>query len=157
MSFVVMFVAAWLSVFILYSMNKSLSVAENVFVYLIILAIGMNISWFVAEEFKLVEITRNGLSYTGFLLYRTIAYPILYVIMMNAVFKSRNAAGAFLSACMVIAVILSLNGLMIFYESFIYKKWNLFYDAVVIIFLQVVSYGLLKLYRKAVYRGVNVR
>ncbi|PZD95270.1 hypothetical protein DNH61_11990 [Paenibacillus sambharensis] len=157
MSFVVMFVAAWLSSFILYSMNKSLSVAENVFVYLIILAIGLNISWFVAEEFKLVDITRNGLSYTGFLIYRTVTFPILYVIMLNAAFKSGKTAGALLSACAVVAVILSLNGLMLFYEAFIYKKWNLFYDAVIIILLQAVSYGLLKLYRKAMYRGGDVR
>ena len=44
--------------FIFYSMDKSMdknvSILENGFVYLIILTIGINISWMVAEEVKLM-------------------------------------------------------------------------------------------------------
>jgi hypothetical protein len=151
MGFVVIFAAAWLSVFILYSMDKSLSILENTFIYLIILTIGINISWIVAEEFKLMEITKDELLYAGFILYRSLIIPMIYVILMNAVFKVRTVSRALLSAGVALGAILALNGILLFYRILQYEKWNLFYDAVQFLLLQVFIYALVKLYRKAVY------
>lgn len=132
-----------------------LSVVENLFVYLMIFSIGLNISWIIAEEWKLIEITKDGISYTGYLLYRTFALPLIYVIWMNVVFKLGKAVAVFVSAGIVIVVILSLNGLMLYHGAFVYKQWNLLYDTVLIVVLQVVGYGLLHLFRKSVIHEVS--
>ncbi|HZG84316.1 hypothetical protein [Paenibacillus sp.] len=155
LGFVIMFVTAWAAVLILYSMDKGLSFIENVFLYLVILTIGIHVSWVIAEEFKLVEITRDGLSYTGYLLYRTVAFPIFFVILINIIFKSKKIAVALITAGLGIAVILSLHGVLLFYRILEYKRWNLFYEAIHIALLFAVGYGLLKAYRKLVYREVN--
>jgi hypothetical protein len=156
MSFVVMFVAAWITVIIFYRMNKGLSLAENVFVYLITVLIGMNIYWFIGEEFKLIEVTKDGISYAGYILYKTVTVPVLYVMMMNAVFRFRSTAAALISSGVVLVIILSLNGVLLFYKTLVYTQWNLLLDAAQIVLVQAVSYGLLKLYRRALNGGVNL-
>lgn len=154
MGFVVMFVMAWLTVFIFYTMDRSLSIMENAFVFLIILTIGINISWVVAEEYKLIEITKDGLLYTGFILYRSIVIPMIFVILFNAIYKVKSTA--ILSIGVALVTILALNGLMLVYGIVDYKQWNLFYDAIQILFMQAVGFALLKLYRRAIHREVNV-
>lgn len=156
MVFVVMFVVSWVLAFVLYSMKKSLSLVENVYVYLVLFSMGLVISWIVAEELKLIELTQEALPYTGYLLYRTIALPLVLVIMMNVIFKMRKAVTSVLSACIAIVMILSLDGLMLYNKAFMYKQWNLFYDALVIIALQVVGYCVLLLYRKSMKQEVKV-
>lgn len=156
MVFVIMFVVSWVSVFVLYAMKKSLSLVENVFVYLVLFSIGLNIFWIIIEELQLIEITKEPLPYTGYLLYRTFALPLILVILMNAIFKMEKAVPSLLSACIAIAAILSLNGLMLYYQTFVYKQWNLLYDTMVIVLLQVVGYGVLLLFRKSIKHEVRV-
>ncbi|WP_373228885.1 hypothetical protein [Cohnella sp.] len=156
MGFVVIFVMAWLAVFIFYTMDKSLSIIENAFVYLIILTIGINISWVVAEELKLVELTKDGLLYAGFILYRSIVIPMIFVIMFNAVYKVRFTILVILLMGVALGTILAVNGLMLFYGIFHYKQWYLFYDLILIVLMQAASFALLKLYRRVIQGEVKV-
>jgi len=151
MGFVVMFAAAWLAVFVLYSMNKSLSVLENAFVFLIVLTLGINISWIVAEEFKLIALTKNGLLYSGFIIFRSVVVPLLLVIAMNVIFKYKSAWGVVFAVAGTLAVFLALNGAALFYKIHRYERWNIGYDALVFLSLTAVVYALLQLYRKVVY------
>ncbi|MFC0211437.1 hypothetical protein ACFFK0_03060 [Paenibacillus chartarius] len=148
MGFVVIFVAAWLAVFIFYAMNKSLTIAENAFVYLTVMIIEINFTWIVAEELKLVELTKDGLLYAGFILNRTIVLPLLFVIMLNAVYRAGSIVRALIPVGVALAVILGLDALLQYFQITIFRQWNLFYDAIHIAILQAVSWGLLMLYRK---------
>jgi hypothetical protein len=156
MGFVIVFVVAWFAVFIFYSMDKGLSILENGFVYLIILTIGINTSWIVAEELKLMELTKNGLLYAGYILYRSIVIPMIYVIMFNAIYKAKSTSITLVSMGVVLGIILGMNGLLRFYDIWNYKQWNIFYDIIQIILMQAVSFALLKLYRRTIQRGGNV-
>lgn len=156
MGFVVLFAMAWLTIFTFYAMDKSLSIAENAFVYLVILTIDINISWIIEEELKLVELTKNGLSYAGYILCRSIVVPMIFVIMFNAVYNAKSTAMAIVSMGTALAIILALNGLMLAYGIFHYKHWTIFYDAIQIVLVQAASFALLWLYRRVVRGEVKV-
>ncbi|HEY0827605.1 MAG TPA: hypothetical protein VGE40_05890, partial [Bacilli bacterium] len=115
MGFVVIFIMAWLAVFIFYSMDKSLSIIENTFVFLIILTIWINISWVVGEELKLVGFTKEGLPFAGFILYKSIVIPMIFVIMFNVVYKVKSTASAIVLMGVALVTILALNTLMLLY------------------------------------------
>jgi hypothetical protein len=151
MGFVVLFAAAWLSAMIVYSMEKSLSILENAFIFLLVLIIGINVSWIVGEEFKLMKITKDGLLYAGFILERSIVVPIIYVILMNAVYSARSVARALLYAGVALGILLGLRGVLLFYRILEYDGWNLLYDAIQIVLLQALIYALVQLYRRTVY------
>ena len=149
MGFVIIFAAAWLAAFIVYAMNKKLSVLENTFVYLVVLTVGINIAWIIAEELKLTSITKDAVLYAGFILYRSILIPLIYVIAMNAIFRARSVAARFLYGGGTLILLLALDGVMLAYEMIDYLKWSYWQEVVEIALLLTVTYLLLRLYRKA--------
>lgn len=149
MGFVLIFALTWLAVFIIYGMYKKLSVLENTFVYLVVLILGINIAWIVAEELKLTSITKDGLLFAGYVLYRSVLIPLIYVVLMNMVFRFQSAAGRLLCAGGAVVLLLALDGVMLACEVIRYLKWNLWLEAIEIVVLQLVTYLLLRLYRKA--------
>ncbi len=151
MGFVVMFVAAWLAVFIFYCMHERLSILENAFAFLVVLTLGINASWIVAEELKLVELTKDGLLYTGFILFRTVVLPFVVVIALNAMILAERATVALFAAAAAVASLVALNGAALHYDIVRYEKWNLGYDAITHILMLAVVYALLRLYRRTVY------
>ncbi|HZG76960.1 MAG TPA: hypothetical protein VEZ72_14000 [Paenibacillus sp.] len=151
MGFVVMFVAAWAAVFIFYSMKERLSIVENAFVFLVVLTLGINLSWIVAEEWKLIELTKDGLLYTGFIVYRSVVVPMVFLIATNAMLRARRASTAAVSAAAALAALVALNGAALHYDIVRYERWNLGYDALSFLLMFAVVFALLRLYRKAVY------
>ncbi|WP_309122209.1 hypothetical protein [Paenibacillus sp.] len=151
MGFVVMFVASWLAIFIFYLLQERLTILENAFVFLVALTLVINVSWIVTEELKLVEITKDGLAYTGYLLNRSIGAPMIFVIVMTAVFRANAAWTALASAAAALAALVALNGAALYLDILRYPKWNLGYDALLFAALLAVVYGLLRLYRRTVY------
>lgn len=151
MGFVVMFVAAWLAVFIFYCMHERLSILENAFAFLVVLTLGINASWIVAEELKLVELTKDGLLYAGFIVYRTVVMPLVFVIALNAIVRAERAAVALFAAAASVAALVALNAAALHYDIVRYEKWNLGYDAIAHVLMLAVVYALLRLYRRAVY------
>ncbi|TLS49277.1 hypothetical protein FE782_25820 [Paenibacillus antri] len=152
MGLVVMFIASWLAIFIFYSFQERLTILENAFVFLVSLTLVINASWIIAEELKLVELTKDGVAYTGFILNRSVGVPMIFVIAMNAVFRAKRVWTALASVAVVLAALVGLNGLGVYFEIAKYEKWNLGYDAISYAALLAIVYGLLRLYRKTVYR-----
>lgn len=148
MGFVIIFAATWLAMFIVYTMYKKLSVLENAFVYLVVLTIGINIAWIIAEELKLTSITKEGILYAGYFLYRSILIPLISIILMNFVFRTHSVAIRLMYAGGALVLLLALDGIMLAYEIIRYVKWNLWFEAIEIVLLQLVTYLLLRLYRK---------
>ncbi len=155
MGFVILFAAAWLSVFAFYSMKKSLTLLENTFVFLIMLTIGIHLNWVVAEELKYVVATKDGLLYAGLMSYRLVTMPMVFVLMANGVGRSRTWARAYLTIGIAFAAMLGLWGVMTAYEVITEVKWNLFYEALYIAALQGVCLLLLKLYRRRLGREAS--
>ena len=146
--FVITFAAAWLAMFIVYGMNKKLSVLENTFVYLVVLILGINIAWIVASELKLTTITKDAVLYAGFILYRSVLTPLIYVILMNVMFRARTVALRLLYAGGALILMLALESLMMAYEIIRYVQWSLWHEAIEAALLIAVTYWLLRLYRK---------
>lgn len=148
MGFVIVFAAAWLAMFIVYTMYKKLSLLENTFVYLVVLTIGINISWIVAEELKYTAVTKDGLLFAGYFLYRNLLMPLFYIILMNAVFRFRSVAIRLACAGGALVLLLALDWVMVTNKIIFYLKWNYWLEAVEIVMLQLITYLLLRLYRK---------
>ncbi len=155
MGFVILFAAAWLSVFAFYSMKKSLTLLENTFVFLIMLTFGIHINWVVAEELKYVVATQDGLLYAGLMSYRLITMPMVFVLMANGVGRCRTWARAYLTLGAAFAAMLGLWVVMTTYEVVTEVKWNLFYEALYIAALQAICLLLLKLYRRRLGREAS--
>lgn len=155
MGFVILFAAAWLSVFMFYSMKKSLSLLENTFVFLMMLTIGIHLNWVVVEELKYVTSTEDGLLYAGLMSYRLITMPMIFVLMANGIGRSRTWARAYLTLGAAFAALLSLWVIMMAYEVVVNVKWNLFYEALYIAALQALCLLLLKLYRRQLGREAS--
>ncbi|WP_026702751.1 hypothetical protein [Salibacterium aidingense] len=77
MAFAVFFLASRLLNTLFIRMEKTLSLTENTFVFMIILVININWDWIVYEEMDRVNITEDGLNYTAFLLFRSIIIPMV--------------------------------------------------------------------------------
>ena len=148
MGFVFAFVASWMAVFVFYGMKKRLSPAENAFVYLTAMTLGVNAIWIIAEELKWVELTKDALPYAGYLLYRTFAVPLMYVIAFNLAFRPRPNARTFLWLGALCAVGVAGNEALRWLGVYRYQAWNFGYDAIRAAALVAVCYGLLLLYRK---------
>ncbi|QGQ93822.1 hypothetical protein EHS13_02320 [Paenibacillus psychroresistens] len=155
MGFVVIFVVAWLAFFIFYSMNKSLSVLENSFIYLTVMVIGINISWVVIEELKLIELTKEGWLYAAFFLYRSMIKPTIVLIMFNVIYKVKSTSITLLSIGITMVIILALNGVLRFYDIWSYTRWNVFYDILQIVVIQSIAFALFTLYRRSTHREVK--
>lgn len=151
MGFIVMFVAAWIAVFVFYSMEERLSILENTFVFLVVLTLGINLSWIVAEELKWIELTKDGLLYSGFIAFRSVVIPMVFVIAMNAMLRAGRASTAIVSAAAAVGALVALNGAAVHYDIFRYERWNLGYDAISHLLMLAIVFGLLRLYRRAVY------
>jgi hypothetical protein len=155
MGFVILFAAAWLSVFLFYSMKKSLTLIENTFVYLVMLAVGIHFNWIIDEELKHITLTKDALLYAGLMITRLVTLPMIFVLMANGVARSRSMARALLLLGAALAVILGLRAVMLAYRIVTFVEWNLFYDALMIMLLQAICLVLLKLYRIMLRREVS--
>lgn len=152
MGFVVMFVAAWLAIFMFYTLRKALSISENTFVYLAGLTLLIHVTWVIAEEFKLVAHTKEELLYAGFLINRSLTIPTLYMITMNMIFRAKKVFIKVLWVAALLGVLVGLHGISIFYEFVTYTKWNIAYDLLLHLLLVGIIYAALRLFRKTLYR-----
>ncbi|MEK3883665.1 hypothetical protein [Paenibacillus sp. PL2-23] len=149
MGFVTAFVAAWLAAFIFYGMNKRLSVVENTFVFLVAMIIGIHLTWFVVEELQWIESTDEGFLYAGALLYRSVIFPLVTVILMNVVCRLGAVSRQLLAGAISLLALLALNAAFLFYDIQRYVKWSLLYEALAIVLMQLLVYVLLRFYRRA--------
>jgi len=153
--FVMLFVAAWAAVLLFYSMERRLSIPENALVYLLAMTLGIHAMWIIVEELHLMTGTKNGLLYAGMVLYRLVVFPMAFVLMANGIGRASTTAQAFLSIGAALGGLLIVRALMQMYEITVYRQWNMYYDALLILTIQAVCLAALKLYRKLLRREVN--
>ncbi|SDI81399.1 hypothetical protein [Alteribacillus bidgolensis] len=151
MAFTIFFFAAWLTLALFAVMRKRLSLIENTFVFMVIFVININWAWIIFEETNFVKLTTEGMDYTAFLLFRSIIIPMILVIQLNLIPKFNTALVIITS----VIILLFLTYLSTFFHVTDYTKWNLGYDALYYIFLHVISYYSLQLFRKTANNEVN--
>lgn len=140
MVFAIYFFVSWIITFIFVLMPKNLSFMQNSFVFLLTLIISMNWSWIIYEELKLIKLSTNPMDYTSFLINRSIAVPLIVVITMNLLKKSKSfnrfilvlfSSTSFLS-------LLALGG--IYFRVTKYMNWNFAFDFIYFLLLNIVAY-----------------
>jgi hypothetical protein len=150
--FVVFFFAAWLAVFVFCTMVKSLSPIENTFIFLVVLILYINVAWIVIDELKYIRVAADGLNYTAYLIYRTLLVPTIFVILFNVFYRRRSIEYGLLAAVLCIGAVLALNGLARGYGILAYKRWNIIYDGVLLVFLQIGMFYVHRMFRRACVR-----
>lgn len=148
LGFVFFFFVSWLVTVLFSVMKKSLSFVENIFVYLIILIVSVNWSWIIFEEFKFLELSRQPLDYTAFLINRSISIPLIIVITLNAV-RSANVNGkAYLYVGLSTVILLVLVKIGNFLNITKLNNWNTMYDVLYFLSLHLIAYFSLQMFRK---------
>ncbi len=138
-------------------MKKSLSFVENIFVFLIILIVSVNWSWIIFEEFKFLELSRQPLDYTAFLMNRSIGIPLIIVITLNAAVRSANVKGkAYLYVGLSTVILLGLKMIGNFLNITKLNNWNTLYDVLYFISLHLIAYFSLQMYRKLIKEEVTL-
>jgi hypothetical protein len=151
----VFFLIAWLSCTFFAVIKKKLTIVENTFIFLLILVININYSWIVIEEFKRITLTTNGLDYTAYLLNRSVITPMLAIILVNLIGKSKDLAKPILYFMFFLALSFGLSLLSHYFKITIYTKWDFRYDILYFFVLYLIAYYAYKLFRKATYNEVE--
>lgn len=147
MGFAFFFFFTWLIITIFIVMKKELSLIENTFVFLVVLTVGVNISWIIEEELKLISVTNNGIDYTAFLLNRSVIFPLLLITQINFLKRGNSFTWTLITTFCSVVVMIGLNALATYFHILEYKNWNFGYDAIYFIFLHLVAYLALKIFK----------
>jgi hypothetical protein len=148
MGFSIFFLLTWLIIGIFFMLRKELSIVENTWIFLISLIVIINVSWISTEEMKMINLTKSGIDYTAYLLNRSIILPLLLLFQLNIFLKSNTFTKKVLITFTSLIVMLSLSVLSTYFNITNYIKWNLFYDGIYYLILQLIAYFSYRLFKK---------
>jgi hypothetical protein len=155
MGFSTIFLISWLTCACLIVIKKRLTIIENTVIYLIVLIISINFSWIIIEELNLIQITKNPIDYTAYILNRSVIIPGVLVLQLNLFQLSESV----INKCLVI--VSSLGSLLIisFYQTYFnileFKHWNFFYELLYLLVLHVLVLFFYKLFKRATRDAVS--
>lgn len=148
MGFAIIFFASWLITALFVVMKKKLSFIENSFVILFALIISINWSWFIYEEWKLVEISSQPLNHTAFLISRSITIPLIIVTTMNLLDAASSAVKSFMIILFSVFILALLVVISNYFNITNAIRWNFIYDILYLISLNLMTYFFLFYFRK---------
>lgn len=148
MGFAIIFFASWLITALFVVMKKKLSFIENSFVILFALIISINWSWFIYEEWKLVEISSQPLNHTAFLISRSITIPLIIVTTMNLLDAASSAVKSFMIILFSVFILALLVVISNYFNITNAIRWNFIYDILYLISLNLITYFFLFYFRK---------
>ncbi|UOQ92586.1 hypothetical protein MUO14_19380 [Halobacillus shinanisalinarum] len=155
MGFAVFFFIAWLITALFFVIQKKLSITENTFVFMLILVISINWTWIIYEGFKFIKITEQPMDYTAFLFFRSVIIPVLLIMQLNMIHKSKTFASSALITMTSIVILLLITGLSNYFDLTKYVKWNIGYDALYFSALHFIAYYSHQIFRKITHREVS--
>ncbi|PKG25333.1 hypothetical protein [Niallia nealsonii] len=155
MEFTFFFLIVWLVASLFAVLKKNLTIADNTFVYLVILIFNTHYSWLLEGEWKLVEVTTHHLYFISYTLFWYITIPFVLLLFLNAISKRKSLFSKLLSACVSILFLLIMMAICNHYEIISYKNWNLAYDGIYFIVLHIIAVYICKTYRKLAYHEVT--
>ncbi|MCL6573235.1 MAG: hypothetical protein K6T88_16380 [Bacillus sp. (in: Bacteria)] len=148
MGFSILFLLTWLFSALFVVIQKKLSIIENTFIFLLILIVGINFSWITIEEMKLITLSKNGLDYTAFLLNQSVLFPMLLLIQLNLLQRSKTVRKTIIITFSSVGIMLGISFLLTFYNVTDYTKWNYGYDAIYYFGLHLIAFYSYKSFRK---------
>jgi hypothetical protein len=155
MGFSTFFFIAWLSIASLFVIRKRLSIVENTLIFLLTLLVSINFSWIIIEELKFIDLTKNPIDYTAYLLNRSVITPSIIVLQLNLFYRSDSRINKLLIIGSSVSSLLILS----FYQSYFriteHKQWNYFYELLYFIGLHVMSLASYRIFKRIVKDEVN--
>jgi hypothetical protein len=148
MGFSIFFFLTWLIIGIFFMIRKELSIVENTWIFLISLIVIINVSWIITEEMKMINLTKGGIDYTAYILNRSIILPLLLLLQLNILLKSKTLTKKVLIIFTSLIIMLGLSVLSTYFNITNYIKWNLFYDGIFYLILQLIAYYSYRLFKK---------
>ena len=148
MGFAIFFFLAWLIIGTFFMIRKELSIVENTLIFLISLIVIINFSWISTEEMKMINLTKSSINYTAYIFNRSIILPLLLLLQLNILLKSKTFTKKVLIIFTSLMVMLGLSVLSTYFNITNYIKWNLFYDGIYYLILQLIAYYSYRLFKK---------
>ncbi|MRX73456.1 hypothetical protein GJU40_15030 [Bacillus lacus] len=155
MGFEVFFFASWLAVSYFLLMKKRLSFQENAFVLMLCLIVNIQYTWIVFEEFERIQSSQDPFQYIAFLMNRSVIFPLVITILMNAAFSMKSLNKRILILALSVAVLTALSALSLLFEIISFSHWNLLYDAIYFTLLNIAVYFGLRGFHSLEKKGVR--
>lgn len=108
----------------------------------------INFSWIFIEEYHFMELTKNGMKYTAYLLVRSVLLPMLLIIYLNFLQKVHKRQTIILLTAASIGIMVGVTYLSTFFNFLEYRRWNHAYDAVYFLLLHLLAVSSFKLIKK---------
>lgn len=155
MGFAIFFFLAWLVMGIFIVIHKELSIVENTFIFLIVLIVIINVSWISIEEMKMINLTKNSINYTAYLINRSIILPLLLILQLNILLKSKTIITKVLTIITSLMIILGLSVLSNYFQITNYLKWNFVNDVIYFLILQLIAFYSYRLFKRVTKKVVG--
>lgn len=139
MELVVFFFLSWLVIGIYITLNKRIDIVANTFVFLVILVVSINFSWIIIDELKLISTQQNWLSYTAYILNRSIIIPMLILLHLNLLIKYKSftkKAFIFISAVIFLLIISYISTRLNITEFY---KWTFWFEGIYYVCLNLTA------------------
>lgn len=148
MSFVVFFFLSWLFISLFAVIRKTLSIIENTVIFLVILVISINFSWIIIDEYQLITVSQKALPYLAFLLNRSIVIPILMLLLVNLVLRSKDSKQKIIIGILCEFLLLMISFLSTLLGVTEFKRWNFLYEGLYFLFIIFIAFFILKAFQK---------
>jgi hypothetical protein len=132
----------------IYCNTKRIEHCGKYIIFLLSLIIIINVSWISTEEMKMINLTKSSMNYTAYLLNRSILLPLLLVLQLNILLKSSTFTKKAFIIFAGVMVMLGISVLSTYFHIVNYIKWNLVYDVIYFLLLQLIAYYSYRLFKK---------
>ncbi|WP_175638125.1 hypothetical protein [Metabacillus schmidteae] len=152
MAFAVYFFISWLCIILFFIKKKTYSIVENTILFLFLMIVNMNWSWFIFDEFQFLKYSEHPMSYTAYLMNRSIIIPIIVLYCLNLSSFSMSVKKMFIHILVSSLLLLLLTFLSLTLNIITSENWNVMYDYLFFVLLHIACYLIHKWYHSFVIK-----
>ncbi|MFD0695148.1 hypothetical protein ACFQZT_13650 [Paenibacillus sp. GCM10027628] len=147
MGLIIFAIVTWLLISIYTVMPRTIQIKESVFLFLLLLAISINATWFLVEEWHWITASDQIPEYLAFLLIRSVIIPYGMLLYLNLwlIYSSAWSKGLVVAGFVLTFLIIEITALMTHIMT--YNKWSLLYSSIYTLAMLFIAMGTLRWYR----------
>ena len=128
MAFAFYFFVGWLGIYCFFLCKKSLSIVENIILYLLILIVHINWSWLIYEEFLLLKFSHDPTKFVAMLINRSVITPFFILFCFNIISADSSIIKKTIYFLFTSLILTAFVQISILFKSVYLISWNLGYD-----------------------------
>ncbi|MCZ8519635.1 hypothetical protein [Paenibacillus caseinilyticus] len=110
--------------------------------------ISVNGSWILFEEMKWLQVSQQPIDYTSFLIHRSISIPLLVVIAINLLRRTKSLWTSLLIVFVSVTLLVAFGMMGRFFHITKIVHWNAIFDALYFVMLHLIAYYAFKFFHR---------